>query len=109
MLRQGSVPEVVLLDTKIDRFWLFSADHGYSACWSNPMQSSVRTNASDWSGRMQTDSQMERNFAVKKAAFVRGFFTPMSRSYGVTVRSRSASRSSTFATSSITALLIAVR
>ncbi|WP_218194556.1 hypothetical protein, partial [Pseudomonas sp. ACN8] len=33
--------------------WPFSADHGYKACWSNPMQSVVRTNANDWSGRMQ--------------------------------------------------------
>jgi len=41
----------------------FSAGHGYNACWSNPMQSLVRTNASDWSGRMQTGGQVERNFA----------------------------------------------
>jgi hypothetical protein len=27
------------------------------------MQSLVRTNANDWSGRMQTDGQVESNFA----------------------------------------------
>jgi hypothetical protein len=47
----------------IGRFWPFSADHGYKACWSNPMQSVVRTNANDWSGRMQTGVQVECNFA----------------------------------------------
>ena len=41
----------------------FSVDHGYNTCWSNPMQSLVRTNASDWSGRMQTGGKVERNFA----------------------------------------------
>jgi len=28
------------------------------------MQSLVRTNASDWSGRMQTGGQVERNFGA---------------------------------------------
>jgi hypothetical protein len=46
------------------RFWPFSTDHGYKACWSNPMQSVVRTNANDWSGGMQTGVQVECNFAV---------------------------------------------
>jgi len=45
--------------------WPFSADHGYKACWSDAMQSVVRTNANDWSGRMQTSGQVECNFAIK--------------------------------------------
>jgi hypothetical protein len=49
-----------------DRFWPFSADHGYNACWSNPIQSLVRTNASDWSGRMQAGGHVERNFATEQ-------------------------------------------
>jgi hypothetical protein len=52
-------------------FWPFSADHGHKACWSNPMQSVVRTNANDWSGRMQTGGQVECNFApYVKVSFV---------------------------------------
>jgi len=39
------------------------AKSGYKACWSNPMQSVVRTNANDWSSRMQTGGQVECNFA----------------------------------------------
>lgn len=35
------------------RFWPFSADHGYEACWSSPMQSVVRTNENVWSSGVQ--------------------------------------------------------
>ncbi|WP_238543912.1 hypothetical protein, partial [Pseudomonas sp. GM21] len=52
----------------------FSADHGDKACWSNPMQSFVRTNANTWSGRMQSGGQVECYFVQKcKAPKVRGF------------------------------------
>jgi hypothetical protein len=33
------------------------ADHGYEVCWSNPMQSMVRSNEDDWSSAMQTSGQ----------------------------------------------------
>lgn len=55
--------EVAPTSPPMDCFWPFSADHGYNACWSNPMQSLVRTKASDWLGRTQTGGQVERNFA----------------------------------------------
>lgn len=44
-------------------FGAFSAHHGYKACWSYPMQSVVRTNENDRSGRMQMDGQVECNSA----------------------------------------------
>lgn len=48
-------------------YGLFSVGYGDMACWSNPIQLFVRTNANDWSGRMQTDGQVECNFAKTPA------------------------------------------
>lgn len=50
-------------ETATGAFGSFSAGHGYDACWSNPMQSVVRSDANDWSSRIQTGGQVERNFA----------------------------------------------
>lgn len=50
-------------------FWAFSADYSHNACWSNPMESVVRTNANDWSGRMQTGGQVECNYASGSRKF----------------------------------------
>ncbi len=53
-------------------YWPFSADHGYKACWSIPMQSMVRTNANvvveckrvvKWSAGRRSDD------GLKSAAF----------------------------------------
>jgi hypothetical protein len=46
-----------------DCLWPFSAAHGDEVCWSNPMQSLVKANANDWSGRMQAGGQVDCNFA----------------------------------------------
>lgn len=53
--------------SNIVRYWPFSADHGYKGCWSNPMQSVVRANATGWSSGVQFRSRLPHKTSVLPA------------------------------------------
>jgi hypothetical protein len=47
------------------RLWVVMNLSASISGWSNPLQSAVKSNANDWSGRLQTLGQLRCNYAIK--------------------------------------------